>query len=106
MRDERRLLDKIAGSFIAFAVLVLVLSLLSLLMSSALKEEERRECLQWEQWSKEIRKDVFYLTPWQKEQCDAVGIEIDAPVKGGDNDKLGPDRARMDMPSLRHTKSR
>jgi hypothetical protein len=73
-------------SIIAFAVLVVVLSLLTSILDSALKKEEKRECLQWQKWSRESRKDLFYLTPWQKEQCDAVGIKIDAPVKGGNDD--------------------
>lgn len=59
---------------------------LTLALESSARIEETRECIQWQKWSKEIRKDLFYLTPWQKEQCDAVGIKIDAPVKGKKED--------------------
>ena len=56
-------------------VIVLVVSMAEILI----EKEERLECLQWKEWSKEIKR--YYLTSWQKEQCDNRGININAPVK-------------------------
>lgn len=70
--------------FVAVLMFWIIYPKLTSAIESSLKTEEARECLRWQKWSKEIRKDLFYLTPWQKEQCDAVGIKIDAPIiKGG-----------------------
>lgn len=37
------------------------------------------ECMAWRQQAKEYRS--FYLVLWQKEQCDAHGIAIAAPIE-------------------------
>lgn len=40
---------------------------------------ERVECFKWKEQAKTF--PAFYITQWQKEQCDYNGITIDAPVK-------------------------
>lgn len=37
------------------------------------------ECEKWEEWSR-VFPD-FYMTEWQKSQCDYHGVAIDAPIK-------------------------
>lgn len=49
------------------------------LVKIIMEKEEKRECLQWREWSKEIKD--YYLVSWQKEQCDSLGININAPIK-------------------------
>ena len=84
----RRFSDKIIVFIVALVITLLVTALTFWVLypniTSALEKTERDECIKWQKWSKEIRKDLFYLTPWQKEQCDAVGIKIDALVKKED----------------------
>ena len=85
----RRFFDKavIATFLILLSLIMAVLTFwlvypkITSALESVMKKEETRECFQWEKWSKEA-KEVFYLTSWQKEQCDAMGIKIDAPVIG------------------------
>ena len=64
-----------------FFVLIGLFFILGWAFMSGLEKEERYECYKWQRWSQELR--VFYLTPWQKAQCDHYGIKIDAPVRGG-----------------------
>lgn len=40
---------------------------------------EEVECLTWASQAKQF--DNYYITSWQKQQCDAHGITIEAPVK-------------------------
>ena len=68
--------------FLYAAALALMLVLLVPAFEKALEKEEKRECLQLQKLSQE-RRDVFFLTPDQKEQCDIHGIKINALVKGG-----------------------
>ena len=39
---------------------------------------ETAECLKWQ--NDAIGRPLYYITTWQKEQCDAHGIQISAPV--------------------------
>ena len=83
----RRFSDRIIVFTIAFIIMLLVAALTFWVLYpnlvSAIEKEEARECLQWKKWSKEA-KEVFYLTSWQKEQCDTRGIKIDAPIRKGE----------------------
>ena len=89
MLNRRRFSDKaVIATFLMLLLLLIAVLTFWLVypkITSALEsldeKKETRECLQWEKWSKEA-KGVFYLTTWQKEQCDAMGIKIDAPVIG------------------------
>ncbi len=44
-----------------------------------INKSEATECLTWQAQAKEFKG--FYLTGWQKMQCDAQNIQIDAPVR-------------------------
>ncbi|MCL5004585.1 MAG: hypothetical protein M1170_01415 [Patescibacteria group bacterium] len=63
---------------------IIVLLVIGIALANALpdgiEKHQRNQCLQW-RVDAETRKAVFYLTPIQKEQCDALKIEINAPVK-------------------------
>jgi hypothetical protein len=49
-------------------------------------KSEIGECEKWSDWEKVYpewnaeRQTGYYVTKWQKEQCDAVGVELDAHV--------------------------
>lgn len=43
-----------------------------------LDRQEVVECNQWKEQSNQFAG--FYLTEWQKEQCDAHGVEVQAQV--------------------------
>ena len=63
-------------------ILFILIIIAGLMMIPAIIEsEEKRECLQWQGYAKESQ--IFYLTSWQKKQCDRWGIKIDAPMKEG-----------------------
>ena len=56
--------------------------------SLVIAEENRAigECQKWDDWSRiypkwNAEKEVgYYITEWQKKQCDEYGISINAPV--------------------------
>ena len=79
VRNKRRFSNIVAFLIILVATLALW-TILYPILTSAIEKEEKRECIQWQKWSKE--REIFWLTPWQKEQCDAAGIKIDAPAIG------------------------
>lgn len=71
-------------SFLASLIVVFIFFwMFATTLESALKKEEKRECIQWQQQAKELRKDLFFLTLQQKLQCSRIGIMIDAQVKKG-----------------------
>jgi hypothetical protein len=49
--------------------------------SNAVDKIETVECLELVEQSQEYADEFFYITKIEKAQCDAQGIEIDAPVK-------------------------
>ncbi len=62
---------------------IIIIALLIIFFKAAeggLEKMERIECLRWQETAKTI--PGFWLTPWQKAQCDHWGIEINAPVRG------------------------
>lgn len=42
--------------------------------------EEKYECQTWQKYAQESPR-VFQPSAWQKKQCEAHGIKIDAPAK-------------------------
>ena len=69
--------------FNAIVLSLFILFILSALMLMGFKKEEEVSCLKWKTQASEY--PGFFLTQWQKEQCDAHGIEIDAPVQTLEN---------------------
>ena len=57
-----------------------VVVLVSLLwsISTATSKSEQTECLSWQHDAKFYTN--YFITGWQKNQCDAYNISIDAPV--------------------------
>jgi len=56
-------------------VLLIALSLLLIYtMLEGIDKTERVECYKWQRYAKEFPN--FYLTDWQKAQCDAHGIRV------------------------------
>lgn len=51
----------------------------SMVLVTGSNREERMECEFWQSQAKQYPS--YYLTHWQKEQCDHDGIAIDVPVK-------------------------
>ncbi len=45
------------------------------LLNSGLKQEEKMECIVWQQQARELKG--FYYTEWQVKQCRAVGVSIE-----------------------------
>ena len=64
--------------FIQYALIVIFSIGFVGMMVYGFNKAERYECLKWQKEAKEY--PGYYLTHWQKGQCDARGIEIDAPV--------------------------
>jgi len=54
-----------------------------MLIAHSFNLSEKSECLKWQAQAEEYRqgkKDLFYLTQWQADQCEAHGILINAPI--------------------------
>ena len=49
------------------------------LMSIVVNKQEQIECYRWREWVRTAPN--FYLTDWQKDQCDHHQIEIKVPVE-------------------------
>ena len=62
------------------AIVVLVVGISAMFFFEyGVEKAEKAECLKWQDQSLEYPN--FYLTAWQKQQCDRYQIEIDAPVE-------------------------
>lgn len=69
-------------SFVLQGIAVMIITTIFTLVAVwGLEKKDKNDCLKWQLWSKEIRKDIFFLSPDQKRQCDSVGIKIDAPIR-------------------------
>ncbi len=66
------------GTIIALVIFSFALSWMFI---SSLKKEEKRECIQWQNWMREIRVDVFAPSVEMTEQCRRVGVELPAKIK-------------------------
>ncbi len=49
------------------------------ILSSGLEAIEVTECLKWQEMAE--RFEDFYLLEWEAKQCEAVGVEVIAPIK-------------------------
>lgn len=45
----------------------------------AMDRSAEAECHKWAKQAEQF--EGFYLTTWQEEQCQAVGVEVNAPIK-------------------------
>ena len=62
------------------AIVVLVVSISAMfIFELGVERTEKAECLNWQDQALELPN--FFLTGWQKQQCDRYQIEIDAPVE-------------------------
>jgi len=61
--------------------LLVIVSVFSLIftISSGIQRGEKVECYEWQRQSEQFVG--FYLTEWQKSQCDFHDIVINAPVR-------------------------
>lgn len=65
--------------------LIIILTVIALIvlffgaLVVGLDRQAKADCETWRNQAEEY--EAFYLTKWQKEQCDAVGVEVNAPVK-------------------------
>ena len=61
-------------------IVVFILLLVGLfIFEYGVERQEKAECLNWQDQALELPN--FFLTGWQKQQCDRYQIEIDAPVE-------------------------
>ena len=70
-------------NLISFVIIIGLIFVMGWAAKSGLAKDEKNDCLKWQRLSHELRPGLFYLTPWQKEQCDYWGVKIDVLVKGG-----------------------
>lgn len=72
---------------INFFYFILIVSAIGLIAGKILEysidKQIKSECIEFKRWTKEIRRDVFYITPTQKEICDSVGVKINARISKG-----------------------
>jgi hypothetical protein len=76
----QRLLNKQTIAIVLLtAVVIALLCLLFNITVRATDEEGKAECQKWEMQSKQF--PGFYVTTWQKQQCDFYKMPVDAPVQ-------------------------
>lgn len=68
-------MSKVAVVLVIGALFVIIF----LFLQIGVSRTERTECSFWLENSKKYRD--YYLTQWQKDQCDSYGISVDAPVR-------------------------
>lgn len=59
-------------------VVVMIIGALFLGVFLGANSSEIAECKQWQEYA--AKYQGFYLVNWQKEQCEAQGVEVNAPV--------------------------
>jgi len=64
-----------------FFILLAIGAALSMSLPDAIEKNNRIDCLKLLRQSKEISHRYFFLTPAQKEMCDELKIDINAPVR-------------------------
>ena len=52
---------------------------LGFIFKGMIEKQERLECEKWQEWAEEYPN--FYLTEWQKDQCEYHQIIIEVPIK-------------------------
>lgn len=65
--------NNVEFAVLLFIALVLI-GLTSLVLPMGFNKQMRAECYTWKAQAEEYRG--FYLTDWQKDQCDDMGVEI------------------------------
>jgi len=63
----------------AFMFAILFIATIGILAEKAFGGQEQFECQTWQAQAKTFKG--FYLTKWQKAQCDRWQIKIEAPVQ-------------------------
>ncbi len=75
-------------SIVVCVVVVFVAGILfAYTLNLGLNQSEINECVEWQKQAEEYqavfggtKKELFYLTKWQADQCQAHGIIINAPI--------------------------
>jgi hypothetical protein len=79
-------MKKAIKSFILGVYIVLAVIGAFVVFVIAIDEQEIAECNKWASEAKEIKRydpkteTGYFISPWQKEQCDSHGIQVDAYV--------------------------
>lgn len=60
-------------------VVIAILVAFGWAVATGINKQEQSECETWKAEAKEF--PGYYLVSWQRDQCAAHGVEIDAPVK-------------------------
>lgn len=69
------IVERVAYGFLG----IIVFTIIGVLVFFAANTAEKNECRQWAEQAATLK--AFYITSWQKDQCDAWHIKINAPVK-------------------------
>ena len=71
------ILALVTGVLTATAVVIIII----FAASGALWQSETVECYRWKEQALRYKDIGFYLTRWQKAQCDVHKVEIDAEAR-------------------------
>lgn len=77
--DHTKKIPTYGDKVMTVTFIIVAMSLFVVLSFMGLGRSEVVECDQWQAQSQQY--PAFYLVAWQKSQCDAHGIIINAPVK-------------------------
>ena len=69
----------ITETAITVVILIILFAVFLIGLGKALDAHEQVECYKWQQQASQF--EGYYLTDWQKQQCDHHNIIINAPIK-------------------------
>lgn len=72
--------DILTNAIVAVIIIGTILGFVQMISAGLISRGEQHECRKWAKQA-EVYRPQFYLTEWQKNQCDYHGIEINAPVR-------------------------
>lgn len=71
--------NEILKFLVFLVILIFVVANLVMMLYIGLDKNEKVECRKWQKYS--VEYPGFYLTQWQKTQCDSHQIFINSPIK-------------------------
>lgn len=71
--------ENVIGKIVVWTIAGMTVGAFLAIFASGIGSSEKSECLKWQNEAKDIKG--FYLTEWQKSQCDAHGVSVAAPVR-------------------------
>lgn len=77
-------MQKVVNVIIGLVVVVIIAWVIGLAFVRALDKQAIADCHEWN--AQDAEYENFWVTQWQKDQCDSVGVELTAKVSADGSD--------------------